>query len=203
LLDRHAAAIGYEMWTELGDWIRCRLKKGVCEQGSATQEALDNCGVSITELQEQWANQRVAQLSIRAHVPTKLKKELDTVLSLQADLDTTTKVIQMAQENIERENVTPSVLDALASMERSHARLVVKAEALYSSLNVHDQFPELTNVSLDFVCTLLMAHNLKINICKQAISSFFKWDKLDHAVGGKDKPLGVSFIASSYLLSKE
>ncbi|KIK15530.1 hypothetical protein PISMIDRAFT_16447 [Pisolithus microcarpus 441] len=185
------AAIGYEMRTELGDWIRHRLKKGVREQGSAAQEALDNCGVSITELQEQWANQRAAQLSIRAYAPTKLKKELDTVLSLQADLDTTTKVIQMARENIERENVTPSVLDALASMERSHARLVVKAEALYSSLNVHDQFPELTNVSLDFVRTLLMARDLKINIRKRAISSFFEWDKLDRAVGGKDKPLGT------------
>ncbi|KAI6024283.1 hypothetical protein EDC04DRAFT_2869501 [Pisolithus marmoratus] len=36
-----------------------------------------------------------------------------------------------------------------------------------------------------------MAHDLKINIHKQAIGSFFEWDKLDHAVGGKDKPLGT------------
>ncbi|KAI5998306.1 hypothetical protein EDD15DRAFT_2386945 [Pisolithus albus] len=191
LLDQHAAAIGYEMRTELGDWVRRRLKKGVREQGSAAQEVLDNGGVSIAELKEQWANQRAAQLSIRAHAPMKLKKELDTVLSLQADLDTTTKVIQAARTTIERGDVSPGILEALASMERSHARLVVKAEALYSSLNVHERFPELTNVSLDFVRTLLMARDLKINIRKRAIGSFFEWDKLDRAVGGKDKPLGT------------
>ncbi|KAI5981055.1 hypothetical protein EDC04DRAFT_2916960 [Pisolithus marmoratus] len=191
LLDQHAAAIGYGLRTDLGDWARRRLKKGVCEQGSAAQEVLDNGGVSIMELQEQWANQRAAQLSIRAHAPMKLKKELDTVLSLQAELDTTTKVIQVAQATIERGNVSPGILDALASMERSHARLITKAEALYSSLNIHEQFPELMNVSLDFVRTLLMARDLKINIRKRAIGSFFEWDKLDRAVGGKDKPLGT------------
>ncbi|KIK11721.1 hypothetical protein PISMIDRAFT_101815, partial [Pisolithus microcarpus 441] len=196
LLDQHAAAIGYEMRTELGDWVRCHLKKGVHEQGSAAQEVLDNGGVSIAELKEQWANQRVAQLSIRAYAPMKLKKELDTMLSLQADLDTTTKVIQAAQTTIEWGDVSPGILEALASMEHSHARLIIKAEALYSSLNVHEQFPELTSVSLDFMCTLLMAHDLKINIHKWAISSFFKWDKLDCAVGGKDKPLGASLVTS-------
>ena len=54
------------MWRELGDWIRRRLHRGVGEQGSAAREVLDNCGVSITELREQWANQRVTQLSIQA-----------------------------------------------------------------------------------------------------------------------------------------
>ena len=69
---------------------------------------------------------------------------------------------------------------------------MTKAEALYSSLNVHEQFPELTNISLNFVQILLMAQDLKINICKRAVGSFFEWDKLDRAVGGKDKPLGMS-----------
>ncbi|KAI6026008.1 hypothetical protein EDC04DRAFT_2930447 [Pisolithus marmoratus] len=178
LLDQHAVAIGYGLRTDLRDWARRHLKKGVREQGSATQEVLDNGGV-------------MAQLSIRAHAPMKLKKELDTVLSLQAELDTTTKVIQVARATIEWGNVSPGILDALASMERSHARLITKVEALYSSLNVHEQFPELTNVSLDFVCMLLMARDLKINIRKRAIGSFFEWDKLDWAVGSKDKPLGT------------
>ena len=83
-------------------------------------------------------------------------------------------------------------MDALVSLKRSHARLMTKAEALYSSLNVHDQFPELKNISLDFVQILLMAQDLKINIRKRAVSTFFEWDKLNHAVGGKDKPLGAS-----------
>jgi hypothetical protein len=34
-----------------------------------------------------------------------------------------------------------------------------------------------------------MAHDLKINIRKQAIGSFFEWDKLDCAVGGANQAL--------------
>ncbi|KIK20357.1 hypothetical protein PISMIDRAFT_105942 [Pisolithus microcarpus 441] len=36
-----------------------------------------------------------------------------------------------------------------------------------------------------------MARDLKINIRKRAIGSFFEWDKLDWAAGGKDKSLGT------------
>lgn len=121
------------------------------------------------------------------------------MLALQADLDSSNKVLQLARTTIERGNATPSILDALASLERGHARLMTKAEALYSSLNVHDHFPELSNVSLDFVRTLLMARDLKINIRKRAIGSFLEWDKLDRAVGGKGKPLGVSMTICSLL----
>jgi len=52
---------------DLGDWLRRRLKKGVGEQGAVVQEVLNNCGVSVPELQEQWADQQVTQLSLRAH----------------------------------------------------------------------------------------------------------------------------------------
>jgi len=125
-------------------------------------------------------------------VPAKLKKELDNVLTLQADLDNSNKVLKLVRATIEKGNASPGIMDALASLERSHARLMTKAEALYSSLNVHDQFPELKNISLNFMQILLMARDLKINICKRAVGTFFEWDKLDHAVGRKDKPLGVS-----------
>ncbi|KAI6024402.1 hypothetical protein EDC04DRAFT_2541934, partial [Pisolithus marmoratus] len=50
---------------------------------------------------------------------------------------------------------------------------------LYASLNIQDKFLELDGVQLDFVQILLMARDLKINICKQGVGSFFKWDKLD------------------------
>ena len=76
-------------------------------------------------------------------------------------------------------------------MERTHNRLLEKVQALYSFLNTKEQFPELHRVNLDFVRILLMARDLKINIRKRAIGSFFEWDKLDRAVGGKDKALGM------------
>jgi len=125
-------------------------------------------------------------------VPAKLKKELDAVLALQADLASSDRVVQLARATIEKGNASPGILEALTSLECSHMRLMTKAKALYSSLNVHKQFPELTNVSLDFMQILLMAQDLKINIRKRAVGSFLEWDKLDRAVGGKDKPLGMS-----------
>lgn len=70
-------------------------------------------------------------------------------------------------------------------------RLLEKIETLYALLNVQDQFPQLEGMPLEFVRTLLMAWDLKINIRKRAIGSFFEWDKLDRAVGGRDKTLGT------------
>ena len=145
------------MQRELGDWLRRHLQKGIGEQGSATREVLDTCGVSITELREQWAHQRATQLSTRARkyccapiillcstnsipsdVPARVKKELDNVLTLQADLDSSNRVLQLARVTIEKGNTSSGVLDVLASLEHGHARLMMKTEALYSSLNVHD-----------------------------------------------------------------
>ncbi|KAG1837517.1 hypothetical protein DFJ58DRAFT_718872 [Suillus subalutaceus] len=82
LIDRQAVAIASEMRTDLGDWIKRRLRRGIKGQGSAAQDALDQCEVSIEELQAEWSQQRQSQLSIRAHAPACLKKELDTVLAL-------------------------------------------------------------------------------------------------------------------------
>ena len=118
------------------------------------------------------------------------------MLTLQADLDNSNKVLQLARATIEKGNTSSGIMDALASLERGHARLMKKAEVLYLSLNVHDHFPELKDISLEFVQILLMACDLKMNIRKKAIGTFFEWDKLDRAVGGKDKPLGVSRLPS-------
>ena len=54
------------MVTDLGDWLRRRLKKGIEEQGSAAQEVLNQCELGTVELCKEWSDQRSAQLSIRA-----------------------------------------------------------------------------------------------------------------------------------------
>ncbi|KIJ09255.1 hypothetical protein PAXINDRAFT_17653 [Paxillus involutus ATCC 200175] len=173
LIDRHAAA------------------KGVSEQSAAAQKIIDECKIPIPELQSQWGKQRSAQLSIRAYAPARLKKELDSVLSLQADLDSSDHTLQATHTMIEKCSTSTETLDALDSMECSQAHLLKKIETLYALLNMQDKFPELQGVQLDFIQVLLMARDLKINIHKRAIGSFFEWDKLDWAVGGKDKALGT------------
>jgi len=60
------------------------------------------------------------------------------MLALQADLDSSSKLLQLARATIEKGNMTPSILDTLGSLEHSHAKLMTNAKALYSSLNVHD-----------------------------------------------------------------
>ncbi|EGO23827.1 hypothetical protein SERLADRAFT_409084 [Serpula lacrymans var. lacrymans S7.9] len=82
-------------------------------------------------------------------------------------------------------------LEALGSLKQGHKHLMNKVDVLYASLNVHDKFPGLKGIDLEFVQILLMARDLKINICKWAIGSFFKWDKLDCAVGGAQQALGT------------
>ncbi|KAG2096306.1 uncharacterized protein F5147DRAFT_778354 [Suillus discolor] len=188
VLLHNAAAIGSEMQSDLGDWIRRRLKRGVNDQGTAAQEALDQCELSVNDLESEWSQQRSSQLSVCAHAPARLKKELDTVLTLQADLDTSDTALQSTRLMLEKGTASQDTLEAL---ERGHNRLMAKVEVLYASLNIHDQFPELEGINLDFVQLLLMAHDLKMNIHKRAIASFFEWDKLDCAVGGAQQALGT------------
>jgi hypothetical protein len=54
------------MRTDLGNWIKQRLRWGIEGQGSAAQDTLDQCEVSIEELQAKWSQQRQSQLSIHA-----------------------------------------------------------------------------------------------------------------------------------------
>ena len=100
------------------------------------------------------------------------------------------KAIQTVKAAIKKESISHDTLDALESLEHMHDHMVMQVDALYASLNVCDKFPELQGISLDFVWILLLAHNLKINIRKQAIRSFFRWDKLDQAIGGAQQALG-------------
>lgn len=115
LIDRHAASVANEMVNDLGDWLRRRLKRGIQEQGSAAQEVLDHCEHDVPELWKQWSDQRAAQLSIRAHAPARLRKELDTVLTLQTELDSSERALQGVRAVVEKGPASQGALDALAS----------------------------------------------------------------------------------------
>lgn len=127
------------MLRDLGGFLRQCLKKGVQEQGEATQTLLDSSPVSVADLCQQWANQREAQLSIRTRqsfwlifcslinptmqitdAPTRLKKELDMVLGLQAELDVCDHSLQNARATIAKDQHANLTLDALDSIERTH-----------------------------------------------------------------------------------
>ena len=113
------------------------------------------------------------------------------VLNLQGDLDTIDDAIQMTHTTISKSSPSEESLHLVKSLQETHEHLKTKVEALYASLNVHESFPELQGLDLEFVRTLLMARNLKINIRKRAVGSFFEWDKLDQPAGGRDQALGA------------
>ncbi|KAF7377130.1 hypothetical protein MSAN_00132000 [Mycena sanguinolenta] len=77
------------------------------------------------------------------------------------------------------------------TLEATHTTLSSQAEALYASLNIQGNFPELQDLPLEFVRTLLMMRGLKINIRKHAIGSFYEWETLDRAVSGRWEALGT------------
>jgi hypothetical protein len=114
------------------------------------------------------------------------------VLTLQGELASVNQSLQTTKDILTKSGATEASQTLISSLEQSHDRLKQKVEALYISLNVHETFPELCGMNLEFVQTLLMARNLKINIRKRAIGSFFEWDQLDWAVGSRDATLGVS-----------
>jgi hypothetical protein len=120
----------------------------------------------------------------------RLKKELDTLLTLQGDLDTLDRTLRTARATLVKSTPGRHTQDLLAGLDRTHDRLKSKVDDLYASLNVTDAFPELQGIDFDFIQTLLMARDLKINIRKRAIGSFFEWDRLDQAAGGREEALG-------------
>lgn len=193
---------------DLGDWLKHCLRQGVQEQGKAAQESIGEYGTLVGELQKEWTSQKELQLSIHAHVfsdlgkcmldidlildaPAHLKKELDTVLVLQVDIDAAEHAIQFAKAEIKKHDVSEMTKEALGSLECTHNCLMAKVDVLYLSLSVTDKFPKLKDIPLEFVRTLLLACDLKVNIRKQVIGSFFEWDKLDQAIGGVQKALGL------------
>ena len=66
VVDRHLSFIGEEMRDGLGKWISRRHEHRILGQGWVARNTLEDCGIPLTELRQEWETQRSAQLSIRA-----------------------------------------------------------------------------------------------------------------------------------------
>ena len=107
---------------------------------------------------------------------------------MQAEVEGINKTIQATK--LAFANGAPNASAAVTDLELVHHQLDMKIDELYSSLNIHDSFHDLDGIDLPFIRTLLLARDLKINIRKRCIGSFFEWDKLDRAMGGRQQALG-------------
>ena len=108
--------------------------------------------------------------TIVTDAPARLKKELDTVLTLQTELDSSEWALQNVWTIVEKGQVSQDAWDALASLEHGHERLLDKVDALYSSLNIQDRFPELDGINFQFVQTLLLAQDTKDGVAVTSVA---------------------------------
>ncbi|KAJ7482778.1 hypothetical protein FB451DRAFT_1129761 [Mycena latifolia] len=191
MIDQYAAFVNKEGLNSLGGWIHRQEHKNLAKKRRAANKVLADCGVSVAELRRNWEEQKAAQTSLRSHAPVRLRRELNKVLSLQAQIDTVEQSITDVKNTIKGPDASSDSITLLHSLKGTHETLNTQAEALYASLNIHQSFPELQNLPLDFVQTLLMMRDLKINIRKRAIGSFYEWENLDRAVGGRREALGT------------
>ena len=115
------------------------------------------------------------------------------MLSLQTEIGALEKTIEDTRGSLSHLGASGKEVKAsLGALIQCQAMLQTQVERLYASLNIQDTFPELTGVDVEFVRTLLLARDMKINIRKRAIGSFMEWERLDQAAGGKHQALGTS-----------
>ncbi|KAF7338826.1 hypothetical protein MSAN_02205300 [Mycena sanguinolenta] len=179
MIDKYASFVNEEGLDGLGNWIHRQETKNLAAKQAAAAKVLRECRVPEDELRSQWEAQKAAQSSLRAHAPARLKRELDKVLGLQVQINAVEKSIAEAKQSITSGDASQETLALLRRLEVTHTTLSTQAEALYASLNIQDNFPELQDLPLEFVRTLLMMRDLKINIRKRAIGSFYEWETLD------------------------
>ncbi|KAF7331212.1 hypothetical protein MSAN_02440000 [Mycena sanguinolenta] len=191
MIDTYISFVNEEGLENLGTWLQRQEEKNLAPKLAAAQRMLRECRVSEQELRQEWAAQKAAQSSLRAHAPVRLKRELDKVLALQVQIDTVETSISEVRTSITDGDATAETTNILSRLQTTHQRLSEQAEALYASLNIANTFPELQGLPLEFVRTLLIMRDLKINIRKRAVGSFYEWETLDRAVSGRREALGT------------
>ncbi|KAF7972323.1 hypothetical protein HWV62_18424 [Athelia sp. TMB] len=194
IIDRFLASVAQDHREELGQWAKRKLdgEKGIKKETQRATETIEACAVEEDVLRSEWVHQVETQTSIRTHAPVRLKKEVDVVLSLQTEIGALEKTIEDTRTSLSQAGVsTKDVKSSLCGLMECQSGLQAQVERLYASLNIQDQFPELAGVNIEFIRTLLLARDMKINVRKRAIGSFMEWERLDQAAGGKHQSLGT------------
>ncbi|KAJ7466743.1 hypothetical protein B0H11DRAFT_1733128 [Mycena galericulata] len=192
MIDLYMSFVNAEGLANLGTWLQRQQEKNLAPKLASATRTLRDCRVPASELRSEWAAQKAAQSSVRAHAPARLKRELDKVLALQVQIDTVETSILEVKTSIAGDGSTAAETHAiLRRLQDTHQALSDQAEALYASLNIAGTFPELDGLPLEFVRTLLLMRDLKMNLRKRAVGSFYEWETLDRAVSGRREALGT------------
>jgi hypothetical protein len=129
---------------------------------------------------------------LMADAPTAMRKNLTKLLDIQQKVDVLSNTIAAAMSSLAiSESTNGRALAALAQIESHQAGLMSTCETLYTSLKIPGDFENGQGIGREYLQTLLLARDLKVNIRQRAIASFFELDKLNQAIGGKQNPIGL------------
>ncbi|KAF5332294.1 hypothetical protein D9611_008142 [Ephemerocybe angulata] len=188
MFDRMTYAIAGDLRDDLGSWIK-RRQKTIQKYKAESKAIIKQSNRSIPRLRQLWKEQKEAQMSIRSFKPGQLGNELDAVLKLHGEVDRVNYLLESVAKDLVKDPKSKTSVEAANIANRMRQAKVESMEALYASMNVETMCPELRALPYRFVRTLLLMRDLKFNIRKRAVASFFEYDKLHRASGGKAQAL--------------
>lgn len=113
-------------------------------------------------------------------------------MELQERLDAVEKQIQSCKHAIAAGHDADIEL-TLTILTNMHAEFTAKVDDLYAKVELLQDLPEIRGHSVQFLHTLLQAHEAK-RVCRaRIIGRFSEWERLDAAVGGKEEAMGKFF----------
>ncbi|KAJ7880682.1 hypothetical protein B0H13DRAFT_2345478 [Mycena leptocephala] len=159
MLDQYAAFVNEDGCNSLGDWILRQREKNLTKKANAAAKVIRECRVPIEELRHHVSSDvsaasrvhtadvyRLLNYSIiyLVDAPVRLRRELDKVLGLQTQIDAVEQsIIEVKKSITGASDASPDSLGLLRGLETTHETLSTQAKELYTSLNIHDTFPEL------------------------------------------------------------
>jgi hypothetical protein len=120
-----------------------------------------------------------------------LESRLNTVSSWQSKLYNCNQAFERVLATFTEEDYTPENRDYIARLERVKADIQESVDDLYCSLGLLKEYPSLAAVDGDFVKTLLLCRDKKIEVRKAATSALNEMLNLEDAAEGHHNPLGI------------
>ncbi|EAU87769.2 hypothetical protein CC1G_11047 [Coprinopsis cinerea okayama7 len=185
LIDRQTHYINRMLRDGLGDTIRRRLTKAVVQHEAEALAIIEDVDLSRDELERQWEDQRTSQMSVRSYGTKSAKKELDAIINLQTEMDAIEKNLKAARKALKGSKTQAA--KKVGNLASKSAELQEMIDEIYGALDLPVNIPELEGVSYEYLRQLILLRDVKDNIRKRAIGSFFEIDRLDQAVGGRTK----------------
>ncbi|CAK5278726.1 unnamed protein product [Mycena citricolor] len=190
-LDEYVEFVNCEGITNLASWIERQRNKNIPQKSNQATKRINSAGVTISDLRGQWQAQLNAQISLRSSPPVRVQRDLGKIVGLQNQVEEIEDTLEQLQKTIGDRLSSQSAHEAIKDLQSTQVKLSHQAERLYTSLDLETHYPELAGLPFEFVQTLLLMRDLKLQIRKQAIGTFLEWENLDRAVQGRREPLGT------------